>query len=854
MFTEFSYSEKSINDILKELNVSQDGLSEKEAQIRLLHYGSNEIKEGKLSALNIFWRQFKSPFIYILLGAALISLFLKEFIDTVMIFVFLAVNGFLGFYQEYKSEKLIQKLKLLIRANAKVRRNGKIEIIEKSKIVKGDVVIIEKGDVVPADIRIVKSQNLIMNESILTGESKSVFKNVDVLSGVKNIFEAQNMAFMGTTVVSGSAEGLVVATGKDTQIGKVSEIVSHIERKSGFENMVLNFSKFVLNLVLATLAILFVANLVLKGFDINISQTLLFTLALAISVVPEALPVITTVTLSRGALKLAKEHVVVKRLSSLEDLGNIEVLCSDKTGTITKNELELKEWISWDKDKCFLFGAVLPSGYDKKTLKENEFEFAVWQKLNEDNRSALTNYKILWHEPFDPEKRIAATVFFDHIQKKNYLVLKGAPEEVFERSKFISINDNNEKIEKYKNELRDKFKEFGKSGFRVLAVAVKEVSDKEDYCDDLADDFSVLGILGFYDPLKPTAKDAIALAKKLNVEVKIITGDSLEVAEFIAGEAGILSHGEKGILGSSLESLTGEDFTRAVLGFKVFARISPEQKFKIIQEIQKYKPAGFLGEGINDAPALKLANVAIVVDSGADVAKEAADVIMLRKDLKVIVDGISEGRRIYTNIIKYIKYTLTGNFGNFYAIAGISLITPYLPMLPSQILLTNLLSDLPLMSVASDNVDHGELKKPSHHNIKDIALISVILGLVSSLADFAFFGMFFRFGEQNVQTMWFIESILAEIILIFSIRTRLPLLKSRRPSKLLIVSCIAAAVITVFLPFTLIGQKLFHFSRPTVEFMLMIAGLLAVYFVLTEAVKVWYYKFYISHNNSSLNK
>lgn len=851
MQIEFLYAEKSTNDILKELGVSQNGLSEKEAQIRLFKDGSNEIKERKVSASLIFLRQFKSPFIYILFGAALISLFLKEFIDTVMIVIFLMVNGFLGFYQEYKSEKLIQKLKLLIKASAKVRRNGKIEIIDRSKIVKGDAILIDKGDVVPADIRIIKSQNLVINESILTGESKSVSKNADVLSGVKNIFEAKNLAFMGTNVVSGSAEGLVVAVAKNTQLGKVSEIVSRIERKSGFEEMVLNFSKFVLNLVLATLAILFVANLILKGFDINISQTLLFTLALAISVVPEALPVITTVTLSRGALKLAREHVVVKRLSSLEDLGNIEVLCSDKTGTITQNELELKEWISWDKNKCFLFGGILPSGYDKKTLKENEFEFAVWQKLNEGEKNKIEQNKILWHEPFDPAKRIAATGFFDSTTNKHYLVMKGAPEEVFARSKFVSRDGNDELLEKYSNELKEKFKEFGKSGFRVLAVAVKEVAEKNDYSDDLFGDFSLLGILAFYDPLKPTAKNAITLAKQLNVEVKIITGDSLEVAEYIAREAGILGQGEKVILGSDLESLSAEDFTRAVLGFKVFARISPEQKFKIIQEIQKYKPVGFLGEGINDAPALKLANVAIVVDSGADVAKEAADVILLRKDLKVIIDGVYEGRRIYTNIIKYIKYTLTGNFGNFYAIAGISLIIPYLPMLPSQILLTNLLSDMPLMSVASDNVDDGELKKPSHYNIKDIALVSVILGLVSSLADFAFFGMFFKYGEQTVQTMWFIESILAEIILIFSIRTRLPILKSKKPSRLLMVSCVVAAGVTILLPFTLLGQKLFHFIRPSLNFMLMIGGLLVVYFILTEAVKVWYYKFYIPHGNSA---
>lgn len=849
MPTDFFYSEKSIDEILKDLGANANGLSGKEAQVRLFQGGPNEIKSKKLSALNVFLRQFKNPFIYILIGASLISLFLKEFIDTLMIFLFLAINGFLGFYQEFKSEKLIEKLKLLVKAKASVYRDGKIEVVDKSKIVKGDIVLMEKGDIVPADIRIIKSHNFGVNESVLTGESKSVTKNSETLSDVRELFKAINIAFMGSQVIAGSAEGVVIAVGKETQIGKISQLTSHIERRSGFEEMVLNFSKFVLNLVLATLAILFVVNLILKGMDINISQTLLFTLALAISVVPEALPVITTITLSRGALKLAKEHVVVKRLSSLEDLGNIEVLCSDKTGTITKNELELKDCLSFDKDLCFYFGAILPSGYDKKILEENEFESAIWEKIREEARVRIQKYKILWHEHFDPVTRISGIAFNDVYKNKNYLVIKGAPEEVFLKSKFIFKDGKEESFKAHENNFRDKFEEFGRSGFRVLAVAVKKVSHKDDYSADINEGgFIFAGLFSFYDPLKTTAKEAIALAKKLNIEVKIITGDSLEVAEYIGREAGILDARERGVSGGQLEIMEAEDFTRAVLGFRVFARISPEQKYKIIQEIQKHKPVGFLGEGINDAPALKLANVAIVVDSGADVAKEAADVILLHKDLKAIIDGISEGRRIYMNIIKYIKYTLTGNFGNFYAIAGVSLITPYLPMLPSQILLTNLLSDLPLMAVASDNVDQSELKKPSHYNIRDVALVSIILGLVSSLADFAFFGMFFKYGEQNVQTMWFIQSILAEILLIFSIRTRFSIFKAKPPSRLLVVSCIVAVALTIALPFTSLGQRLFHFTMPTANFMISVVILLAVYFVLTEAVKVWYYKYYIPKN------
>lgn len=842
----FSYSEKSAEEIFSEVKTSGQGLSEKEAQIRLLQLGKNEIAAQKWSALEILLRQFKSPFVYLLFGAAIVSLFLKEFVDTLMIAVFLAVNGFLGFYQEYKSEKIIEKLKSLVKEKAKVYRDGKIEIIDRSKIVKGDIVFFEKGDILPADARIIDCENLTIDESALTGESAPVAKNSEIRAGVKEVFQASNLAFWGTSVVSGSGRGAVVATGKDTQIGEISELAGKTERRSGFEQMVLNFSKFVLNLVFATLSILFFVNLILKGLDINIGQTLLFTLALAVSVVPEALPVITTITLSKGALKLSKKHVVIKRLSALEDLGNIEVLCSDKTGTLTENKLELKDCVSFSQNECLSFGIISATGYDPKTLKENQFDFAIWRKLDVKSQEEIAGKNIVWHTPFDPTRRLSSIAIFEG--GEYFLVIKGAPEEVFKKSKYILKGGKEEPFEPYREEFESKFRELGKNGFRALAVAFKKVPKKKEYGEKDEKDCVFLGMFSSYDPLKPTAKEAILGAERLKIEVKIITGDSLEVAEYVAKEAGILKGEEAGLSGADLENMSHEKFSEAVMACKVFARIPPEMKYRIIQEIQKHKPVGFLGEGINDAPALKLANVAIVVQSGADVSKEASDVVMLHKDLKVIVDGIHEGRKIYANIIKYIKYTLAGNFGNFYAIAGISLIIPYLPMLPSQILLTNLLSDLPLVAIANDTVDSQELRKPGQYNIRDIALVAVILGLVSSFADFAFFGLFFKYGEQTLQTMWFAESILAEIVLIFSIRTRLPILKAKPATKILVFSCLAAAAATIALPFTAIGQNLFHFIRPTANYMITISLLIIVYFILTEAVKVWYYR---SHNHGN---
>ena len=849
---EFLYSNKATNEIVDELSTSVNGLTEKEAVLRLSKFGSNEIRVKKVSAHSVFARQFKNPFIYLLFGAAIIALFLKEFVDIIVILAFLIINGSLGFYQEYKSEKLIEKLKSFIRTKAKVYRDGKLDVVDKSGIVMGDLILIEKGDVVPADMRLIKSHNLTIDESILTGESKASRKDFQFKGIVREAFQARNLTFWGTNVISGSGEGIVIATGMETQVGKISELAEHIERKSGFEIMVLNFSKFVLKLVIVTLIILFGADLILKGSSINMGQTLLFILALAVSVVPEALPIITTITLSKGALNLAKKNVVVKRLSSLEDLGNIEVLCSDKTGTITKNELELQDCLSLNKQKCFSLGIASCAIYNTEDLKESPFDFAIWQKSDKQLRDEAVDNEVLFSEPFDPEERISSIVLRNKKTNEVSIIIKGAPEAVFSRAQFIFRGDEKEPFSPHAEELSKQFIESGKKGYRVLAIATKKVGQESDYAKYLEDDFIFAGMFTFYDPLKPTAKEAISRAKKLNVEVKIITGDSLEVAEHIARQSGILGEGEKGVLGSELDEMNHESFSQSVLDFKVFARISPEQKYKIIQEIQKTKPVGFLGEGINDAPALKLANVAIVVDSASDVAKEVADVILLHKDLKVVIDGISEGRKIYTNVIKYIKYTLAGNFGNFYTIAGISLMIPYLPMLPTQILLTNILSDLPLIAVADDNVDSQELKKPSHYNIRDVALISIILGLVSSLVDFVFFGLFFRYGEQNIQTMWFIESILAEIILIFSIRSRLPIWKAAPPSKTLVLSCAIASIVTVVLPFTDFGQKVFHFVGPTGKFVAMVMTLVILYFAVTEMVKIWYYRAYFRNNKEAI--
>jgi Mg2+-importing ATPase len=830
-----AYTAQSIESIFKQLKTSDKGLKPDEAKRRLVQFGPNQLSAHQVTWWQILVRQFKSPFIYLLFFAVGLSCFLGEITDALVIVVFITVNAVLGFVQEFHSEKSLKLLEEYIVPEARVLRGIEL-IIKSSDLVPGDIVIVEAGDVIPADVRFIASNSLLVDESILTGESVPVSKNEQTLSTeVREPYEAVNIGFSGTKVVSGKGTAVVIATGQHAELGTISHLTIETKQVSSFEQGIAKFSKFILRMIVIILVILFIVNLLIKGSSANIPELVLFSIALAVGVVPEALPIVTTIAFSRGALKLAKHKVIVKRLSAIEDLGSIEILCTDKTGTLTENSLTVSAVQAENQEECLTM-ATLASISLVDTHKEvnNAFDVALLKKLSPAHKKALQTYQRVSELPFDPErKRNSVVVQYDDSYK---LIVRGAPEVIFK----LCEKSQKDQLKNWQTWLEKE----GLQGRRVIAIAEKIFTKKDTtYTAKDESNLQCIGLISFVDPIKKSTHYAVEQAKRLGVEIKILTGDNKQVAGAVAHQIGLIAHPEEVLTGEELEQQTLEKQQELVKKYHVFARVSPEQKYYIIELLRAQKEVGFLGEGINDAPALKMAQVGIVVNGAALIAKEAADIVLLQNSLADIIDGIKEGRQIFSNIIKYIKLTLISNFGNFYAIAAAALILPFLPMLPIQILLLNLLSDFPMITLSLDTVDGEELRRPKTYNIREVVLISLLLGIVSTLFDFIFFAAFRHSPPTLMQTSWFMGSVLTELVLIFSIRTRFIFWKAKAPHSLLITASLIAAGITILLPFSFIGHSLFQFAVPNWGSIKLIVFIVCGYFIANESIKLLYYRF-----------
>ena len=789
-----------------------------------------------LSSSRLVWpflliRQFRSPFLYLLVGCALISFFLESRINAGIILIIILLNGLITFFQEYRASRSLQLLQEHLELLCTVLRDGVPYTISQKHLVPGDLLILDVGNYVPADVRIIQGKVLI-DESTLSGESLPVEKDTVVPEQpAQTIYEENNMAFLGTIIVAGSARAIVVSIGKQTYFGEISMHTLATPEESGFQERLALLSRFLLMVIVSTLILLFLVHLILKGSQVNILELSLFSLALVIGLTPEALPTVTMFALSKGAVLLARKHVIVKRLSAVEDLGSISLLCTDKTGTLTENTLAVTSWFKESPElKLFSYLVSLRPTSDSFDRASMAIESP------EDHRESLL-FTRLEERPFDPSKRSTAVL----VKKgaRTILIVRGALDDIFKACTHIN-----------KNKERDEWLlEQANQGNRVLAIAYKEqAASIED-----ATALTLAGLVAFHDPIKPTAEIAIKKARNVGIVVKMLTGDSKEVACYIAKTVGLIQEGDCAVSGDEFETLTPTEKKATLKKYHVFARFLPSQKLELVKLFREECTVGFLGDGINDAPALQAAHVGLVVQNASDIAKEAADIILLKKSLLTIIEGIALGRAVFINTLKYIITSISSNFGNFYSIAIASLFIDFLPLLPRQLLLINIISDFPMIAIATDTVDQQELLKPPNYNIKGIALLSLLLALISSIFDFTFFAFFYHAQPIVLQTLWFMESVLTELVLIFSVRTRFLFFRARRPSLILLFLAVTAALVTGLLPLLSWGQLLFHFTRPTMRETLIVGSIVLTYFIATDMCKSAYYAF-LNHDKNGADK
>jgi Mg2+-importing ATPase len=832
------------SDVLGQLDSSERGLNKKQASERLVRYGSNEISKRKVrTGLFIFLSQFKNPLVTILIGASIVAAFLGELTDATIIIVIVAINGLLGFFQEYRSEKAVERLGKYITFTAKVIREEEKLHVDTKELVPGDIVLLGTGDVVPGDMRLLNVEELSIDESSLTGESYPVRKiSSEISAESPPIHEMKNIAFMGTYVKGGEGSGVIIATGKETYLGKTAQLLKKIKRESEFQKSMTKFGYTLIKIVLASVVLIFLINALLLR---DIISTILFSVALAIGMVPEALPIVITISLSSGALLLAKKGVIVKRLVSVEDLGNVDVVCTDKTGTITENKLTLERAMDINgnpEDKLILYSLLCNPVRKKKDIG-SPIDTAIWNyaKQNFDTKT-LEKYSIVKEMPFDSTRKKMSVVV--KTNGKLLLISKGAPEIILDSSTHVWQN-NEASLLKDKETAKKLYEEYGSKGYRVIAVAYKEIEEKESYTKADESGLTLLGYVAFMDPPKKTAKQAIKLSRRLGIEVKILTGDGSYVAKEVARQVGLKVEDDEIMLGQEVDKLTDEELQEKVNKIVIFSRATPEHKYRVVKALRKNgRVTACLGDGVNDAPALKEADVGIAVDQGSDIAKDAADIILLKKGLKVIVDGIREGRRTFSNIVKYVIYTISGNFGDLYAIGAASTVLHFLPLLPSQLILANFLTDTPVVAVSTDNVEKEVLVRPRRWDITHIFKFGGLLGLVSAIFDvilILLLFLIFNAGDVLFRTALFVEIVLSEVLVLFMIRTDKFFLKSTPPSKKLVLASVIALFVTfalIYLPIT----SIFDFTSLPLLLLGVIILVTVGYIIVTEIVKLAYFK------------
>lgn len=805
------------------------GLTRGEAEKRLEKYGRNILKPKRRGgALFLFFSQFNSPLIYLLLFAALLSAFLYQRTDAFIIFFILLVSAFLSFFQEMSANKAMGKLLKVVSIKSTLLRDGKLMEISVEKIVPGDIIEFNAGDIVPSDCLLLESKDLFVDEAALTGESFYAEKSPGTLAVDTPLSKRQNSLFMGTHVVSGTARAVVIATGKETLFGALSESLKASVPETEFERGVRHFGYFLMEVTAVLVLLIFAFNVYLER---SVIESMLFSLALAVGLTPQLLPAIITINLSHGAREMAKKKVIVKKLASIENFGSMDVLCADKTGTLTKGVLTLFKALNsqGQESKKVLSLAALNAYY--QTGYTNPIDKAL-SPLLEKEKAIYTKIDEL---PYDfVRKRLSILLHHDHAP---LMITKGSFSQILAISSHVEgENGQVVSIEGHEKELEALFVKYSQEGSRVISVAYKEAPTLQTLALQDETQMVFAGFILFQDALKEGVTEAIDDLQKLGVSLKIITGDNKYVAHHVAKALGITS--EAILTGPEIRHLSDRALLHQVNKKRLFAEIEPNQKERIILALRHSgHVVGFMGDGINDVTALHASDVSLSPDSAVDIAKEVADIVLLEKDLQVLRDGVKEGRRTFANTLKYIFMATSANFGNMFSMAGASLFLPFLPLLPKQILLTNLLTDCPEMAIATDSVDQAMLEKPLRWNLAFIRKFMVVFGLISSLFDYATFGLLLWIGASTTQfrTGWFVESVLSATAIVLVIRTFKPFYKSR-PSLFLGAMCIAVICITPLLSLTPLASYLSLQTLP-LSFYGMIALIVLLYIVLVEKVK-----------------
>ncbi len=831
------YWETETGDLLQRLETSLSGLTEIEVETRLSEFGHNILrKKKKLTRLSLFLNQFKSPIILILIFASIVSAIVKDFTNTTIILAIITLSGFLSFLQEYSATNAAEKLLQTVKTRVTALRDGKKKEVFIDEIVPGDIVFLSAGSMIPADCVLMETRDFFVNEAILTGETFPVEKNSKFSSQGHSLTQRNNCVFMGTNVQSGVATAVAVKTGSHTEIGKIADRLTLKAPETDFERGVRRFGYLLMEVTLILVLVVFAINVY---FHHPVIETLMFSLALAVGLTPQLLPAIIGVNLSKGSQAMSKKGVIVKRLSSIENFGTMDIFCTDKTGTLTEGTVHLHKCLNLkeNKDRKILFFAYLNAFF--QTGLKNPMDEAIVSF----EKQEISGYSKVDEIPYDFQRRRLSVIVKEH-DNENILISKGALKSILGICRYIEIGGERHEMDSYMNDINKLYHKWSESGLRILVLAYKKIEGKKTYSKTDESEMTLLGFLLFLDPPKSDVKQMVSELCQLGVELKIITGDNRFISRYTAESVGFPI---KGILtGDELDRMSDEAILHAVGNNNIFAEVDPNQKEKIILALKKLgHVVGFMGDGINDATAIHTSDVGISVNTAVDVAKEAADIVLLDKELKTLRDGVVEGRKTFANTLKYVFMATSANFGNMFSVAGASLFLPFLPMLPKQILLTNFLTDFPEMTIATDEVDVELVEKPRKWDIQFIKRFMVFFGLMSSIFDYITFGvLLFILNAHPVlfRTGWFVESVLSASFVVLIIRTRKPFWKSK-PSKYLLFTTLLIAIVALTIP-NLPFSSLLGFQSIPKGFLLALTTILISYIALAEIGKRIFYQHY----------